>query len=164
MKRLVVQADPWHIFFVFAGAMLICGLVPDDSDVPRFMASVLLATVIFGWFWIVGTSLNENLPEEEQRSDTLFIISCFYCALLVILAAIPGDFLIVNVAAYAVILLVPFVFGFFYMIYFVSVLFTSNQDRFSDKHKLSAEAIFVLFIVFIFGVLMLQSRIKRFFS
>jgi len=78
VKRLVVKAEPWQIFLVFAGAVLFYGIVPDAQQELKIIASILLSVIIFGWFLILGTSLNENLPEEDQKTDTLFIISCFY--------------------------------------------------------------------------------------
>jgi len=164
LKRLVVKAEPWQLFFVFTGAMLFYGIVPDEQHVLKIIASVLLAVVLFGWFLILGTSLNENLPEDEQKPDTLFTISCFYGILLVCLSAVLKNVPIEDIAEYAIVLVILFGISFFYMIYFVSVLFASNQDHYTDREKLTAEVIFILFIVFVFGVLILQSRVRRFFK
>jgi|JI102314DRNA_FD_contig_71_2395741_length_1384_multi_2_in_0_out_0_2 hypothetical protein len=165
LKRLVVKADSWKIFFVFVGSMLFYGITPDEQSILKIVASILLAVVIFGWFLILGTSLNDNLPEDQQKSDALFIISCFYGILLVSVSAILKDTAIdEEIAEYVVVLIVLFGLSFFYVIYFTSTLYTSNQERFLDKEKLSAEVIFILFIAFIFGVLVLQSRVKKFFT
>jgi len=50
------------------------------------------------------------------------------------------------------------------VIYFVSTLFFDNQERFLDKEKLSAELVFILFIAFVVGVLVIQSRVRKFFA
>lgn len=165
LSRLVVQADGWQVLLVFLGAMLFYGIVPDQQHVLKIVASILLAVVIFGWFLVVGTSLNENLPEDQQKPDTLFTISCFYAILLVSASALLNDVeMDEDAMVYAIALVISFGASFFYMIYFTSVLFTSNQEHFKDKEKLSAEVTFVLFVTFILGVLVLQNRIKRFFA
>jgi hypothetical protein len=165
LKRLVVKADPWIVFFVFVGSMLLYGLAPDDPQALKITASILLAVIIFGWFLILGTSLNENLPEDQQKSDALFIISCFYGILFVSLSAILKDTSIEEeIVEYVIALVVLFGLSLFYMIYFTSVLYASNQERLLDKDRLSAEVIFILFIAFIFGVLILQGRVKKFFD
>jgi hypothetical protein len=165
MKKFIVKAESWQIFLVFVGVMLVYGIVPDEQQALKIVASILLAVVIFGWFLILGTSLNENLPEDQQKSDTLFVISCFYGILLVSGSAILKDIPIdEDMAGYAIVFVISFGLSFFYVIYFTSTLYASNQERFWNGEKLSAEVIFILFIAFIFGVLILQSRVKRFFT
>lgn len=165
LKGLIVKAEPWQIFFVFVGAILLYGIVPNDQQVLKIIASISLGIVIFGWFLVLGTSLNENLPEDEQSSDTLFIICCFYGLLLVSVSALLKDIALdEDLISYAAVVLVSFGLSTFYIIYFASIQFTSNQERFLDKEKLNAQSIFILFICFIIGVLVLQSRVRKFFT
>jgi len=85
--------------------------------------------------------------------------------LLVCVSAVLKDVPIdESMLVYVILLFVSFVFSFFYMIYFTSTLYTSNQDRFLEKEKLSVKATFILFIVFILGILVLQSRVRKFFN
>lgn len=164
INRLVIKAEPWQILFLFIGAILLYSLTPNEQAVLKIITSILLAVVIFGWFLILGMSLNENLPEDQQMSDTFFIISCFYGILLVSLSAILRNVSMgEDMIGYVIMLLVLFGFSFFYIIYFTSTLFTSNQEHLSSKDKLRAEVIFILFIGFILGILILQSRIRKFF-
>ncbi len=165
LKKIVVKAEPWQIFCVFVGAILFYGLATDEQQILKVVASILLAVVIFGWFLILGTSLNENLPDDQQKSDTLFIISCFYGLLLVCISAILKDIPIdEDMAVYAIVLVISFALSVLYVIYFTSNLYASNQELFLDKEKLSDKVIFILFIAFILGVLVLQSRVKKLFT
>jgi hypothetical protein len=168
LERLVVTAEPWQLFFSFISVLTFNGIVSQEHEALKIASSILLAVVIFGWFLILGKGLNENLPEDEQKSDALFIISCFYTILLssifAILDYIPIDaYMKEELMGYVVALGISVVASVFYMMYFASTLFVQNQDRFLDKEKLSAEATFLLFIVFIFGVLILQTRVRKFF-
>lgn|SRR5690606_11616143 len=165
LKRRVVKADPWILFFTFIGSMLFYGIAPDEQQVLKIISSIFLAVIIFGWFLILGTSLNENLPEEEQKSDALFVVSCIYGILFVSLSAILRDTAIdEEIVEYVIVLVVLFGLSLFYIIYFASVLYASNQERFLEKDRLSAELVFILFIAFIFGVLVLQGRVRKFFD
>lgn len=165
LKRLVVKADPWKVFFVFVGAILIYEITPDEQSILKIVASTLLAVVIFGWFLILGTSLNDNLPEDQQKSDALFIISCFYGMLLMPLSEIFKVTQIEMIVEFAFVLFLTFGLSFFYILYFTSVLYVSNQERFlEEKERLSAQVVFILFITFILGVLVFQSRVRKFFD
>lgn len=164
LSNSIVRAEPWQIFFVFLGVIVFFTIIPEEQESLKVIATILLAASIFGWLLILGRSLNENLPEDQQKPDIVFIGSCFYCILLVcvsaILKSVPMDN---DMILYAVFFVVSFMVSFFYIIYFVSMLFVQNQDIFLNKEKLKAEAVFLLFIVFIVGVLWLQSRVKKFF-
>lgn len=165
LKGYVIKASGWQVFSVFMLAVLFFGIVPDELYLLKSISSIVLVVVIFGWFLVTGLSLNENLPEGQQESDTLFVISCFYGILLVSTSVILRDtYLGEELMPYAIIATVTFVVATFYMIYFTSIQFVSNQEHFLRNDKLSAEATFTLFIMFLFGVLILQSRIRRFFS
>ncbi|MBX2965803.1 MAG: hypothetical protein KF845_06635 [Cyclobacteriaceae bacterium] len=165
MSTLIVRAKPWQIFLVFAGVITFYGIIPDDQQILNATASILLAVIFFGWFLIVGMSLNKNLPEDEQKPDTLFTISCFYGIVLVSVSALLKN-LPVNesLTGYAIALVISFGVSSFYMIYFTSILYSINQERFLKKGKLNAELVFILFIGFILGILVLQSRIRKIFS
>lgn len=164
LTKLIVKADPWLIFLIFLGVMLCYGIVPDEQQILKMASSILLAVVVFGWFLILGKGLNENLPEDEQRSDILFVVSCFYGMLIVSASAIiKGVEIDESQIEYAILLVASFALSTFYVIYFVSTLFSDNQERFLDKEKLSAELVFILFIAFVVGVLVIQSRVRKFF-
>jgi len=145
--------------------MFCYGIVPDEQQALKMASSILLAVVVFGWFLILGKGLNENLPEDEQKSDTLFVVSCFYGMLIVSTSAImKGVQIDESQIEYAILLVVSFALSTLYVIYFVSTLFFDNQERFLDKEKLSAELVFILFIAFVVGVLVIQSRVRKFFA
>lgn len=164
LRRFIVKASSWQIFFIFLGTILIYGITPEENESLKIATSILLAVVFFGWFLLLGTSLNDNLPETQQKSDTLFILSCFYGVLAVSVSAILKDVQVdEQMMALAMVLVISFGLSSFYVIYFASVLFGSNQERLMEKEKLSPELIFILFVGFIFGILLLQSRIKKMF-
>ena len=164
LRKLVVSAEPWQVFLVFVGVIVFNGIVKDHQETLKIIAYILLSVVIFGWFLVLGTSLNDNLPEDEQKSATFYVICCCYGIFAVssssILETIPID---TDFEPYAIAASISFCLAGSYIFYFASTVYFSNQERFLDKDRLSAGATFILFIVFIVGVLVFQSRVKKIF-
>ena len=84
----IVKAEAWQIFLIFLVAIIFSGATLEDQGVLRIVATILLAVVIFGWLLILGVSLNENLPDNQRKSDTLFIVNGVYAILFISLSAI----------------------------------------------------------------------------
>jgi len=166
IKDKVIKAKPWQIFLVFIGVMVVYAITPEYPDLLKPLAAILFASIILGWFMVLGVSLNDNLPESEQKSDTFFLVNGVYGVLMITLSELFKDMHMGE--EMSVIVLVSglyFLFSFFHIIYFTSIQFHKNQQIYlDDKDKLSGESIFVLFIVFIIGILFLQPRVKRFFN
>lgn len=162
MSMTIVKAKGWQIFFVFVAGMVFYAAVPPEQESLKMIAAMLFEVIIIGWFLILGTALNENLPETEQMSPVLFTISCLYVILVTSLSSLLKDALGENSVTY-LIAVISFVISFFYMIYFTSTLYAVNQEKYLEKDKLRHEVIFILFIGFIFGVLIFQSRVRKCF-
>ncbi|MBT1689005.1 hypothetical protein [Dawidia soli] len=161
MKKIVVSVEGWQIFFVWWVVIISYSSIPNDQGIWKSALSILLAVGVFGWFMLSGTALNDNLPEDEQKSDVPFIICCFYGVLAVAASSVLKDVYIDPILGLSFAFL--FVASFFYIIYFISTAFAINQD-YSENKKLRVEIIFLLFIAFVFGILVIQSHIRRFFN
>lgn len=162
IQTYILRAEGWQIFSVFMAVMLLCAVTPDDHELLKIFVTILYGTSLFGWLFVTGRSLNDHLPEDQQKPETLFTISFFYCiAYLCISATLKNTFIETDIAEYIIISVIIFCFAFLYMLYFASTLFILNQDVLPEREKLNYKAVFVLFIIFVIGVLVLQSRIKK---
>ncbi len=164
IKMFIVKAEPWQIFATFIVAMLFYRIVPDEYQLLQTAALILLNIVILGWLYVLGKCLNENLPDDKQRSDTLFVISFGYVVLVTVLVSvlkyITDD---LSMDVFFMVSIILYCLSFLYILCFVSILFVDNQEEFLRNDKLNVEFVFILFLAFILGVLVLQTRIKRFF-
>lgn len=161
MKKVVVSAEGWQICLAWWVLILLYNSISNDQVIWKSALSILLAVGVFGWFMLLGTAMNDNLPEDEQKSDVLFIICCFYGVLIVAASSVLRD---VHIdPTFGLMFAFLFVVSFFYIIYFTSTAFTINQDYSEDK-KLRVEIIFLLFIAFVFGILVIQSHVRNFFN
>jgi hypothetical protein len=161
MKKVVVSVEGWQIFLIWWAVIISYSIIPNDQIIWKSALSILLAVSIFGWFMLLGIALNDNLPEDEQKPDQLFIVCCFYGVLAISVSSILTDVYLLPILG--IVLAILFVVSSFYVIYFTSYVFTINQDHSLFK-KLRVELIFLLFIGFLFGILVIQSHVRNFFK
>lgn len=161
--KKTLDYNPWIVFVTFCGALLIYALSVEMGQIFLFISTLILCLVIFGWLVSLGIGLNRNLPESDQSSETIFLLSGFYCPTIILLAAIDSGSLLTELKGeYLGIILILFFLSFFYLLYYDSVVFISNQEKYLNREdRTKPEIVFILFIVFIVGVLVLQGKIRK---
>ena len=159
----MLKAPSWQIFLaVFVPLVL-------SINIPDFWISTTLAIlaygVLFGWFLVVGINLNEQLPDEEKKSDILFIINCFYLILFLSISSILEDGQESEIPIILLLLVVYFAFAFFHVVSFVSQSFLALQELKSRKPThYSSQSVFLYFFIFIVGIWFIQPRINEYFE
>lgn len=165
IKDKILKAEPWEIFLVFIGVIILYKITPQDQMIVKIVTTFFLCSVILGWLLVLGLSLNRNLNEADQKAEELFISGFVYAFVFPVASAIDLSLIVGEINdAYLLIFGFLFCLSFFYMIYFCSTLFVYNQDKLIKQDKLKVEVVFLSFIVFIIGVFVLQPRIRKIFS
>ncbi len=179
MKRLLTL-KPWQLFLVlcspwflamFMPAVLISGYFKTGMTL-QFGLTFLTMAFLLGWFYVLGTNLQQKLPTKLQGKMKLKFFKFNLAFPLIYIATIVagigaitiGEF---NPTASAVLFILPAhfyaMFCMFYSLYFVAKsLLAAEEGQFVGFDKFAGP--FFLLWFYPVGVWFLQPRIKKLFD
>lgn len=157
---ILLKAKSWQLFLLLIIPLIASSLI--ENYWVGIIVDLGAYALIFGWFLLVGTNLNQHLPPNEKSSDTFFTVNCFYLIVGAFVLPILGESITgAGMPLYILSLSAYFAFSFFYVVYFTSKSFLAVQGRESNVYR--AEIVFISFFVFIVGLWILQPRIRKIF-
>gem|GEM_PF-5291481 len=163
IRQVLFRCNSWLVFFAFMAVAVGYQFTDNENWFAGTMSSFCFAVIEFGWFWVVGTELNDNLPAAEKRSNELFAVCCLYLMLSVPCVTL-FSFTDVSETMKAVLQMTSLLamVCLIYVLYFFSMVFGASQDRSTGNDKFAAEVIFILVLGFFFFAPLLHRRAQKF--
>ncbi len=159
----MLKASSYQVFLIIFIPLILSVNISDFWISTMF--NILGYGMLFAWFLLVGRSLNEQLPDDEKRNDTFFIINCFYLIAFMSLSSILNSDKESEMPAFVLLLAVYFVFAFFYVVSFTAQSFLSIQELKSKKSThFNSQMVFLYFFIFIVGIWFIQPRLNEYFK
>lgn len=157
----MLKAQSWQIFLA-----IFLPLVISINTVDYWLSisfGILSNSILFAWFLLIGKNLNEQLSDNEKRSDTFFIINCFYLILFLSASLILDDDNKGEMPPIVFVMVCYFLFAFLYVVYFTSQSFLLIQRIKTEKRdQLSFQQVFLSFMIFIVGIWVIQPKLNQF--
>jgi drug/metabolite transporter (DMT)-like permease len=162
----ILKRSSWEVFLVLMTPLIIASAVNENDYLLKTGLSIFSYIVIFVWYLIVGSSLNDRLPDTEYKSDLLFKINCFYLLGFLSISVILRDGsepIESEMPLYIVALLLYYVFAFLYVIYFAASSYIKVLEN-ENAPRPKSEIVYLSFLVIFLGVWVLQPQLKKVFT
>ncbi len=163
---ILFKRDAWQVFLMLLLPLIIASLIGDAFYIPFTIASIIAYFVIFGWYFVVGSNLNDRLSDEDYRSDILFKLNCFYLFGFLSISAVlkdNGEVVETEMPPYLIVLFAYYVFAFLQVVHFSVRSFILNQER-EGLEKKKVEIVYLSFLIVFIGVWVLQPDLKKIFA
>lgn len=162
----ILKRRPWEVFLVLITPLIMASAVNEDDYLLKTGLSIFSYIVIFVWYMIVGSSLNDRLPETEYKSDLLFKINCFYLLGFLSISVILRDGsepIESEMPIYIMALFLYYIFAFLYVVYFTASSYIKVLE-YEKAPRQKPEIVYLSFLIIFLGVWVLQPQLKKVFT
>jgi len=161
----VLRLDSWKVFLIMMSTIIGASIVDDKYVLIKTTISIIAYAAIFGWYLIVGSTINDSLPDEDYKSDTLFKINCVYLFAFLAMSKVmqnASEVVESEMPIYIMIAFGYYAFAFLYVVFFsASSFIKAEENQIGRKDKLKLESVYLSFLLFIIGVWVLHPRFQQ---
>ena len=162
-----------RLFFDFLICPILCvfvliAVLPDNNpkldSMLMYLPILLFWIMLLGWFYVIGISLYKKLPREHNMNINFFKFNLIYVvlySLFVIIIDIIYKEILYNISLYIFYLYAGY--SILYILYFIPKALVSVEKQRAIRFYDCAD-VFIIFWFFPFGILALQSRIRKIFN
>lgn len=162
---IFVRLNAWKLLCIILILLIITQI--SDNYWINLVANIIIYSFYIGWYLAVGLNLNKLLDENNQKSETFFIINCLYVFMILSLSSIleNGEGVEQKMPLYMLLMLGYFVVAFLHIIYFTSDLFNTVQmDQSSTYKQMDYRIILLSFFFLIIGIWVIQPKLRSYFK
>lgn len=157
---ILFRISPLAVFVIQIFPLIVL-LNVDDPNWIQKCVTVIEYFIIFSWYFVVGTTLNNMLGYDDRKPDLLFKFNCFYLFVVLSLSKMldsntssEGEEIPISI----ILLILYFIFSFFHVASFTANSYLSGQ---AIKRKTDIGFFYILFFLPFFGSILLHPRLKR---